>query len=93
MTSSEDAPVQVRVMSGREAGLERLERQAGAAGEAHTEYAQLDGNGVFLVWDVDPDGEERFPLTERIKAARSFGGLIFRRRVIVVEDWEEVAKP
>ena len=93
VTSSEVAPVQVRVMSGREAGLERLERQAGAAGEAHTEYAQLDGNGVFLVWDSGPNAETRFPLAERIRIARSYGGLIFRRRVIVVENWEEVTEP
>lgn len=92
MTSSEDAPVQVRVMSGQEAGLERLHRQAGATGETVTEYAQLDGNGVFLVWDTDPDSEARFPLAERIRAARSYGGRIFRRRVIVVEDWEEVTE-
>ena len=92
MTSFEDAPIQVRVMSGQEAGLERLQRQAGVTGEAVTEYAQLDKNGVFLVWDVPPEGEQRWPLAKRIKAARKFGGIIFRRRVIVVEGWEEVTE-
>lgn len=86
------ADVRITVMSGQEAGLQRLRQQAGTAGGAITEYAQLDGNGVFLVWDVSPDGEERFSLAERIKAARSFGGIIFRRRVIVVENWEEVTE-
>lgn len=93
MTSSEDAPVQVRVMSGQEAGLERLQQQAGTAGEAVTEYAQLDKNGVFLVWDVSPETEQRWPLARRIAAAREGGGIIFRRRVIVIEGWTEVAEP
>lgn len=87
------ADVRITVMSGQEAGLQRLRQQAGETGEAVTEYAQLDGNGVFLVWDTDPDGEERFPLAERIRIARSYGGIIFRRRVIAVEAWTEVTEP
>lgn len=85
--------VQISVMSGQEAGLQRLLREAQTAGEVSTEYAQLDGNGVFLVWDSSPDAESGFPLAERIRLARSYGGLIFRRRVIVAEDWEQVAEP
>lgn len=92
-TEAAAAGMQIRVTSGREAGLQRLRQEARAAGEAVTEYAQLDGNGVFLVWDSGPDAERRFPLAKRIRSARSAGGLIFRRRMIVVEDWEEVAEP
>lgn len=82
----------VSVMSGQESGLRQIRQEARTAGEVVTEYAQLDGNGVFLVWDSSPDGEARFPLAERIRIARSFGGLIFRRHMIVVENWEEVAE-
>jgi hypothetical protein len=89
-----EAPdVRISVMSGQEAGLQRLRQETRTAGEAATEYAQLDGNGVFLVWDSGPEAEGRFPLAERIRLARSYGGLIFRRRVIVVEHWEEVTEP
>ena len=80
-------------MSGQEAGLQRLKQQAGTAGEAVIEYAQLDGNGVFLVWDVSPETEQRWPLARRIASARKGGGIIFRRRVIVVEGWEEATEP
>lgn len=76
-------------MDGREAGLRRLDR-ARATGTVITEYAQLDRNGVFLLWDADPAAGNRFPLARRIKLARSYGGLVFRRRVAVIEDWEEI---
>lgn len=93
MTEALAAEVQISVMSGQEAGLQRLRRQVGETGEAVTEYAQLDGNGVFLVWDVSPETEQRRPLAKRIETARKFGGIIFRRRVIVAEDWKEVTEP
>ena len=54
------------------------------------EYAtQMSGGGMHIRWD-DPEMERIYPLAEWIPAQQRFGGKVYRRRVIVVEDWEEV---
>ena len=60
------------------------------AGEVVTEHAQLMSGGGFHVWNTEPYIEEIYPLAEKIKAGQRFGGKVYRRRVIVVEDWTEV---
>ena len=51
-----------------------------------TEYAtMMSGGGMHVRWD-DPEVERIYPLAEWIP----LGGKVYRRRVIVVEDWEEV---
>ena len=62
------------------------------AGEPVTEHAHLMSSGGFHVWNTKPYIEEIFPLAERIKDGQRFGGKVYRRRVIVVEDWTEVPK-
>jgi hypothetical protein len=63
-----------------------------ATGPVITEHAQLMSGGGFHVWNTEPHIEEIYPLAEKIKAGQRFGGKVYRRRVIVVEDWEEVPR-
>lgn len=58
--------------------------------EIVTEHAQEYSGGNMLVWPNDPELYEIFPLELRLKSARLNGGKTWRRRVIVVSDWEEV---
>ena len=60
------------------------------AGEPVTEHAQLMSGGGYHVRNSEPYIEEVYPLEQWIKAGQRFGGHVYRRRVIVVEDWEEV---
>jgi len=46
--------------------------------------------GGYHVWNTEPYIEEIYPLAQKIKAGQRFGGKVYRRRVIVVEDWTEV---
>ena len=61
-----------------------------ADGPVITEHAQLMSGGGFHVWNTEPYIEEIYPLAQKIKAGQRFGGKVYRRRVIVVEDWTEV---
>lgn len=61
--------------------------------EAVTEYATLMSGGGFHVRNGDPEIEEIYPLAQWIPNERRFGGRVYRRRVVVVEDWEEVSEP
>lgn len=60
------------------------------AEETITEHAQLYAGGSMLVWPDHPELLRIFPLEERIQAGQRGGGRVFRRTVIVVEDWTEV---
>lgn len=55
-----------------------------------TEYGHLHGSGYLL---RGPEAERFYPLAEWIEDKRDNGGRVFRRRVIVVEDWTEVTGP
>jgi hypothetical protein len=62
-----------------------------AAG-AVTEHAiEMSGGGMHIRWD-DPECERIYPLAQWIPAQRRHGGHVYRRRVVVVEDWEEVTE-
>jgi hypothetical protein len=59
--------------------------------EVVTEHANLMSGGGCHVWNTEPYIEEIYPLALRIGHGQRFGGKVYRRRVIVVEDWAEVA--
>lgn len=59
-------------------------------GEPVTEYAELMSGGGYHVWNTEPYIEEIYPLAQRIKASQRFGGKVYRRQVIVVQDWTKV---
>jgi hypothetical protein len=58
-----------------------------------TEYGQQFKGGGYDLWNTAPYVERVYPVAERIKDERRNGGKVYRRRVIVVEDWTEVAEP
>jgi hypothetical protein len=63
---------------------------AAERGEEVTEHAQLMSGGGYHVRNGDPEIEKIYPLAEWIVHSQRFGGKVYRRVVIVVEDWTEV---
>lgn len=63
-------------------GGARVEVVTGVA----VEYGTVRKSGDWTVWNTEP-------LAERIEHARANGGKVYRRRVIIVEDWAEVDAP
>lgn len=62
------------------------------AGPVVTEHAQLMSGGGFHVRNADPVIEKIYPLREWIVHSQRFGGQVYRRKVVVVEDWAKVRK-
>lgn len=54
------------------------------------EYGQLFSGGGFLTFNESPEVEAIFPLADRLRAGMQHGGHVYRRRVVVVSDWEEI---
>ncbi len=62
------------------------------AAEHVVEHAiQMSGGGMYVRYD-HPDIEWIFPLADWIKSEQRFKGKVWRRVVVVVEDWEEVPR-
>lgn len=57
------------------------------------EYGVRMAGGEFRTLTTTPRLEEIYPLAERIVDARRDHGKVYRRRVIVVEDWTEADEP
>lgn len=56
------------------------------------EHAQLYAGGQWLVWPDDEELERIYPTMLRIEHGQRFGGIVGRRAVIVLKDWERVPK-
>lgn len=54
------------------------------------EYGGLMSGGGVNVWPDGPELLDIFPLAKRIENGKRFGGHVLRRRVIVIDDWEEI---
>lgn len=54
------------------------------------EYAIEMSAGSMQVRPNDPEIEAEYPLAKWIVNKQRFGGKVYRRTVIVVEDWVEV---
>jgi len=54
------------------------------------EHGQLYSSGAMLVRNGHPEIEKVYPLAEWIVNSKRDGGKVYRRQVIVVEDWTEV---
>jgi hypothetical protein len=63
-----------------------------ATGPVVTEHANQMSGGGFHVWNTEPYILEIYPLEEKIRHGQQHGGKVYRRRVIVVEDWREVPR-
>ena len=68
------------------ARIRELEKGEGAI----TEHGQLYSGGGYLTRNPAPEIERIFPLADWIRAGQDNGGKVWRRRIIVVDDWEEV---
>lgn len=55
-----------------------------------TEHATAFKSGDMKIRCDDPEVEEVYPLARWIVHQQRYGGRVYRRRVIVVDDWEEV---
>lgn len=56
------------------------------------EHATGMSDGSMNVRPDDPDIERIYPLAVWIEHRQRDGGRVYRRRIIVVEDWEEVPR-
>jgi hypothetical protein len=61
-------------------------------GDEVTEYAIGIRGGDKQVRNPHPEIERIYPLRQWIPDHQRFGGKVYRRRVIVVEDWVEVGR-
>ena len=67
---------------------------APAPGEVVTEYALIRKGGEYEVWNTAPYVEAAWPLAKKIEDYQRYqGAKVYRRRVIVIEDWTEVDRP
>ena len=55
-----------------------------------TEHGQLVSGGGYQIFSDSPEIEAIFPMAGRIEAGKRFGGHVYRRRIVVLDDWEEV---
>lgn len=56
------------------------------------EHAQRYSGGEWLVWNEAPELEAIYPTSKRIEHGQQHGGIVGRRRVIVLEDWRRVPR-
>lgn len=55
------------------------------------EYGQQMSGGGFRTFIDEPYIEEIYPLADRLEAGMRHGGHVYRRRIIVIEDWAEIS--
>ncbi|MEU0465039.1 hypothetical protein ABZ215_13630 [Amycolatopsis sp. NPDC006131] len=60
-------------------------------GSVVTEHAIMMSGGGMHVRNPGPDTERIYPLKTWIEHQQRDGGKVYRRRVIVIEDWTEVS--
>lgn len=63
-----------------------------ALGEPVVEYGQLMSGGGVHVWSFTPQLLQLFPLEQMVQAGQLGGGVVVRRTVRVVTNWEEVPR-
>lgn len=54
------------------------------------EYGQLYSGGGFLTFNESLEVEAIYPLSDRLRAGMRHGGHVYRRRITVISDWEEI---
>ena len=57
-----------------------------------SEYGEQLSGGGYMTWNTEPYIERIYPLAEKIEAHRRHGK-VYRRRIIVIEDGEEIDAP
>ena len=56
------------------------------------EYGELLSSGGYQTWNTEPYIEKIYPLAERLEHHRQHGK-VYRRQIIVLDDWTEVTEP
>ena len=56
------------------------------------EHGLLMSGGGFHVRDTDPEIEKIFPLAEWIAHQTRTGGHVYRRQIVVLQDWHEITE-
>lgn len=69
---------------------EALKHAAERASTETVEHAQQFAGGSMLVRNPHPDIERIYPVTDWVRDERKNGGRIYRRRIVVLEDWTEI---
>jgi hypothetical protein len=82
------------VLSDRQLVRNMLEAAAPSmvAGEPVTEHAVQYKSGDMKVRCDDPEVERIYPLEQWIPSEQRFGEKVWRRRIVVLEDWTEVPR-
>lgn len=57
---------------------------------AVVEHAVRYTGGAMLVRNPSPDIEAIFPLDLWVTSEKRFGGKVYRRTIVVIDDWKEV---
>lgn len=71
---------------------EQLAEAARVDRQDTTEHAQQFASGSMLVRNPHPDIERIYPVADWIRDEQRNGGKIYRRRIVVLEDWTEIAE-
>lgn len=61
-------------------------------GSGKWEYGQFMSGGGFHTFNESPEVEAIYPLADRLKAGMRDGGVVCRRAIIVLSDWEEITE-
>lgn len=61
--------------------------------EVTTEYGLLMSSGGFLIRNTDPMVEQIYPTPEWARNETFTGGHVYRRRIVIQEEWEEITDP
>jgi hypothetical protein len=72
--------------------MEPKPEAGGVTTEVVAEYGEQLSGGGWQTWNTAPHIEKIYPLAQKIEAHRRHGK-VYRRRIVVVEDWAEVAEP
>lgn len=74
--------------------IQRLNTElAKSTGATITEHALRLAGGGMQVRNPHPDIERVYPLTEWVKDEQRNGSEVYRRRIVVVEDWAKAEEP
>jgi hypothetical protein len=60
------------------------------SGDVRTEHALRMSGGSMQVYNDHPDIERIYPVAKQVQHDQRTGGKVYRRRIIVVDDWEEI---
>lgn len=70
--------------------IHAVRRYSGADPVIVEEYGHLMSGGGVQAWPDAPEILAIYPLAKRIEHGKRNGGRVLRRRIIVIDEWEEI---